>query len=128
MSEAPSTVPVCYRHPSKETYIRCTRCDRPICPDCMREASVGHQCPECVAEGKRTQRQARTAFGGSLAGRAGYATRTLIGINVLFLVASVIAGGGRAIAGGGFGGLLGSGTPLTPVGCGAGLRVVHARR
>jgi membrane associated rhomboid family serine protease len=79
----------------------------------MREASVGHQCPECVAEGRRTQRQARTAFGGSLAGRAGYATRTLIGINVLFLVASVIAGGGRAIAGGGFGGLLGSSSPLT---------------
>ncbi len=79
----------------------------------MHVASVGHQCPECVAEGRRTQRQARTAFGGSLAGGAGYATRALIGINVIFLVISVIGGGAGAIAGGGgLGGLLGSSTPL----------------
>src|SRR3954454_9543162 len=99
MSDLPTTVPVCYRHPSKETYIRCTRCDRPICPDCMNEASVGHQCPECVSEGKRTQRQARTAFGGSTAGRAGYVTRALIGINAAFFIVSAAVGGARAIAG-----------------------------
>ncbi|MBN9618250.1 MAG: rhomboid family intramembrane serine protease, partial [Actinobacteria bacterium] len=28
----------CYRHPNRETLIRCTRCDRPICADCMRPA------------------------------------------------------------------------------------------
>ncbi|SNY58319.1 rhomboid family intramembrane serine protease [Paractinoplanes atraurantiacus] len=114
MSEAPSTVPVCYRHPSRETYIRCTRCDRPICPDCMNEASVGHQCPECVAEGKRSQRPARTAFGGSRAGTAGYVTRTLIGINVAVMALSAILGGATALAGnGGWFGLMGSETPLT---------------
>ena len=59
----PVSAPVCYRHTSRETYIRCTRCDRPICPDCMNEASVGHQCPECVTEGRKTQRPVRTAFG-----------------------------------------------------------------
>jgi membrane associated rhomboid family serine protease len=80
----------------------------------MHEASVGHQCPECVAEGKRTQRPARTAFGGSRVGRAGYATRTLIGINVAVMVISAIAGGARAIAGsGGWFGLLGSQTSVT---------------
>ena len=114
MSEAPSTAPVCYRHPSRETYIRCTRCDRPICPDCMHEASVGHQCPECVAEGKQTQRPARTAFGGSRAGRAGYVTRGIIGVNVLVLVLSAIVGGSRAVAGaGGWFGLMGAGTEIT---------------
>src|SRR4029453_5728618 len=91
-------VPVCYRHPGKETYVRCTRCDRPICPDCMNEASVGHQCPECVAEGRRTQRPARPAFGGSVAGRAGVATRTLIGINVAVMIISVATGGMSAVA------------------------------
>jgi membrane associated rhomboid family serine protease len=113
MSDAPTTVPVCYRHPSRETYVRCTRCDRPICPDCMNVASVGHQCPECVAEGRHTQRPVRTAFGGSVAGRAGVATKTLIAINVLVMVLSVVIGGSRAVAGGGWGGLLGGSTPLT---------------
>ncbi|MCO6734719.1 B-box zinc finger protein, partial [Streptomyces sp. EL9] len=37
-------VPVCYRHPDRETGVRCTRCERPICPECMVDASVGFQC------------------------------------------------------------------------------------
>src|SRR3954466_7156366 len=107
MSESPVTAPVCYRHPSKETYVRCTRCERPICPDCMNAASVGHQCPECVAEGKRSQRPVRTAFGGSAAGPAGTATMTLIGINAAVMIVSIVTGGLGAVAGGGLGGLLG---------------------
>jgi membrane associated rhomboid family serine protease len=80
----------------------------------MNEASVGHQCPDCVAAGKRSQRPARTAFGGSRVGRAGYVTRTLIGINVLVMVASAIVGGSRAVAGsGGWFGLMGAGTGIT---------------
>ncbi|GIF25056.1 membrane associated rhomboid family serine protease [Actinoplanes tereljensis] len=114
MSEAPSTAPVCYRHSSRETYIQCTRCDRPICPECMHEASVGHQCPECVAEGRKTTRPARTAFGGTHAGRAGYATRTLVGINVAVMVLSALLGGAKAIAGsGGWFGLGGAQTSVT---------------
>jgi membrane associated rhomboid family serine protease len=79
-------VPVCYRHPGRETYVTCTRCGRPICPECMTEAAVGFQCPECVHQGRRTQRPARTAFGGSRAGAAGYVTSTLVALNVLGLV------------------------------------------
>jgi membrane associated rhomboid family serine protease len=113
MSETPVTAPVCYRHPSKETYVRCTRCDRPICPDCMNAASVGHQCPACVAEGRRSQRSVRTAFGGSVAGRSGTVTRTLIGINVAVMLIAIATGGLGAAAGGGWGGLLGGTTPLS---------------
>jgi membrane associated rhomboid family serine protease len=78
----------------------------------MTEASVGHQCPECVAEGRRAQRSARTIFGGSLAGAKGYVTLTLIAINVLVMIASAISAGGHGMFGGGLGGLLGGETPL----------------
>ena len=80
---AQETHPVCYRHPQRETYIRCTRCDRPICPDCMRDAAVGFQCPECVAEGNKGQRRPKTTYGGSVVARAGVVTLTLIGLNVV---------------------------------------------
>jgi membrane associated rhomboid family serine protease len=110
----PSVVPVCYRHPKRETYVRCTRCNRPICPDCMHEASVGHQCPECVAEGRRTQRPARTVFGASDAGRHGYVTKSLIGINTIMLLVSVVSAGGvKGLGGGAMGGLMGNATPVT---------------
>lgn len=110
----PTGVPVCYRHPGRETYVRCTRCDRPICPDCMRAASVGHQCPECVAEGRRTQRPTRTAFGGGVSGRRGYVTIGLILINVVMLLISLASAknGAQALGGQGFAGLIGGQTPL----------------
>ncbi|MCX5068245.1 rhomboid family intramembrane serine protease [Micromonospora lupini] len=125
MSESPPTTPVCYRHPGRETYIRCTRCDRPICPECMREASVGHQCPECVNEGRRTVRPARTAFGGGTAGRHGYVTKGIIALNVLVMLLSIASdrGGDAAVGGSGFGGLMGGGTPLTNWGSVLGLAV-----
>jgi membrane associated rhomboid family serine protease len=47
----------------------------------MTVASVGHQCPECVAEGRRNQRTALTHFGGSAVGMQGYVTKALIAVN-----------------------------------------------
>jgi len=87
--ESESTVTTCYRHPKVESHVRCTRCDRYICPNCMREAAVGHQCPECVKEGARSIRQARTAFGGRIAS-APMVTYVLIGLNVLVYLAELV--------------------------------------
>ena len=36
----------CYRHPDREAYVRCQRCERFICPACQTEAAVGFLCPE----------------------------------------------------------------------------------
>ena len=81
----------CYRHPEREAHIRCVRCNRRICPDCMIDASVGFQCPECVREGNQGVRRARTVFGGRVSDDPGYVSKTLIGLNVLvFLVQQVI--------------------------------------
>ncbi|AQZ67703.1 FIG056164: rhomboid family serine protease [[Actinomadura] parvosata subsp. kistnae] len=84
-------VPTCYRHPDKETWVRCQRCERPICPDCMRDAAVGFQCPECVAEGNKGIRQARSTFGGNVV-RTPFVTYALLVINVLVFGAQYLVG------------------------------------
>lgn len=82
-------VPTCYRHPDRETWVRCQRCERPICPDCMRDAAVGFQCPECVAEGNRGIRQAKSTFGGGVV-RTPFVTYTLLVLNVLIFGAQYL--------------------------------------
>lgn len=93
---APSlAAPRCYRHPDRETWVSCTRCERPICPDCLRPASVGFQCPQCVAEGQATTRQARTQYGGQVVERTGLVTVVLAVLNIAaFLVTAVTSPGG----------------------------------
>lgn len=93
------SAPVCYRHRNRETYLRCVRCDKPICADCRIDAPVGFQCPDCVAQGRRTMRRPRSAFGGSTAGAAGTVTKTLIGVNVAMFVLSLVIGGMGAVGG-----------------------------
>ena len=97
MSEPPADVAArCYRHPNREALIRCTRCDRPICPDCMRPASVGYQCPECVKEGARTTRSGRTAYGGKRSANPALTSQVLIGINVAVWLAVLVTGWQRS--------------------------------
>ncbi len=40
----------CYRHPNRETSLRCYTCGKPICIDCARKTSVGYSCPDCLRE------------------------------------------------------------------------------
>jgi membrane associated rhomboid family serine protease len=83
MSTTPTTT--CFRHPDRETGRRCTRCGRPACPDCLREASVGAQCVECVNAGatpplERLRRRVR--------GERMFATKAIIAITVVAFVAT----------------------------------------
>lgn len=82
----------CYRHPEREAYISCQRCERPICPDDMREASVGFQCPECVSRGAKAVRTPRTIAGGAVQAREGVVSQTLIVVNVALYVLQVLTG------------------------------------
>ncbi len=50
-------VPACARHPDRRAAVRCARCDRPICTECMVHAPVGWQCPDCTATGARRSRR-----------------------------------------------------------------------
>ncbi|AKJ12040.1 Rhomboid family protein [Streptomyces incarnatus] len=90
-------VPVCYRHPDRETGVRCTRCERPICPECMVSASVGFQCPECVRGGSGTGHAAtasrpRTIAGGSVTADPRLLTKVLIGVNLAVFLAQIAVG------------------------------------
>jgi len=85
-------IPTCYRHPGRETYVSCVRCGRYACPDCMRSASVGQQCVDCIGQGAQGTRSARTVFGGRPAAGA-VVTWTLVAINVaVFLLTWVRPG------------------------------------
>lgn len=37
----------CANHPATTTYIRCSRCEKPICTRCMYPTPVGYRCAEC---------------------------------------------------------------------------------
>ena len=87
----PEPAPVCYRHSDRPTWIRCSRCDRPICPEDMIAAPVGFQCPECVAQGQAQTREAKTVFGGKLT-TSNTVTMTLIGISVAVFVLQFLIG------------------------------------
>ncbi|MFI5768985.1 rhomboid family intramembrane serine protease [Streptomyces sp. NPDC051658] len=87
----------CYRHPGREANIRCTRCERPICPECMIDASVGFQCPDCVRQGSGTghgpaANQPRTVAGGSVTADPRLVTKILLGINVAVYIAVLARG------------------------------------
>ncbi|MFJ1595791.1 rhomboid family intramembrane serine protease [Streptomyces sp. NPDC088261] len=91
MDQASASLPSCYRHPGQETGVRCTRCERPICPACMVDASVGFQCPECVRQGSGTGHppaagRPRTVVGATVARDPRLLTKILVALNVVVFV------------------------------------------
>jgi membrane associated rhomboid family serine protease len=98
----PTGVPeYCYRHPNVETGVHCTRCGRPICPECMIPAPVGHQCPECVNEARREFRKGpgRRIAAANIRRRASATTVLLAMIGAVFLLEVVSGGPGSLMEG-----------------------------
>lgn len=48
MSEITNDKLYCYRHPDRETLLRCNRCEKPICTSCAILTPIGYRCVECV--------------------------------------------------------------------------------
>src|SRR5437867_2138467 len=91
---APPAVEYCYRHPNVQTGVHCTRCNRPICPECMTPAPVGYQCPECVEQARREFRRGpgrRVVTGGITA------TKVLLAALFAVFALELLVGGANAL-------------------------------
>src|SRR6056297_304059 len=84
----------CAYHPDRRAGVSCQRCGRPICPDCMRSASVGFQCPECTGANR-----SRTYTASDLRARAApIITQGLVAANLVMFVLTLVSGGNMARA------------------------------
>ncbi len=50
MSEKGPITRTCYKHPTRETLIRCNHCEKPICLDCAVSTPTGYRCKDCIRE------------------------------------------------------------------------------
>ena len=62
----------------------------------MRNAAVGFQCPECIAEGARATRSGLTAYGGRRSANPGLTSLVLIGANAAVWLVIAVSGSGEA--------------------------------
>ena len=88
----------CFYHTDRETGRRCTRCGRPACWECLKDAPVGAHCWECLkAERPPRSEQARRAVR-MTAGDPMLVTKTLIALNVVMFLIDI----GQGASFGGF--------------------------
>ncbi len=43
----------CANHPTRETMLRCNRCEKPICTSCAVHTPTGYRCKQCVNAQKK---------------------------------------------------------------------------
>lgn len=96
-SEQHGEQPVCPRHPDRRTGLRCARCDRPACPECLREAPVGYHCVDCL---KRSGGRAGTPEPVTVAGarlrRSPLVVPAIVLANVVVYVLTAVQAGSAA--------------------------------
>ncbi|MEU8630913.1 rhomboid family intramembrane serine protease [Amycolatopsis sp. NPDC048633] len=102
-AEPQAALPGCWWHPNRPTGLSCSRCGRPACPDCLREAPVGFHCTDCVHGGAQQQRRQhrgyqeagfgqRTVFGARLS-QSVLVTQAILAVNVLVFLVTVVQSG-----------------------------------
>ena len=102
-----STTNYCYAHPTRETSLRCKRCERYMCASCSVRTPTGYVCRECV---KSHQKSFDTAewfdyplgfiVAAILSGVAAFLVTLIGGIGIFgwFLIAAGAPVAGTAIA------------------------------
>lgn len=84
---------MCPRHPHTVAYVRCQRCERPVCPQCQVAAPVGVLCVDCVREANRAAPAVKSRLGFKAAFGTPWVTYSLIAASVLtYLAAPVLLG------------------------------------
>lgn len=48
-----TTTTYCYAHPTRETTLRCKKCERYICTTCAVHTPTGYMCRDCVRERRK---------------------------------------------------------------------------
>jgi membrane associated rhomboid family serine protease len=92
----------CYRHPDRETFVKCQRCGRPICGQCQTLAPVGVHCPECVREARGSVAQAARPIGRRFAnavrpsGGRPIVTYAIIGLCLVIYLLQYVTGNTRS--------------------------------
>jgi len=96
----------CTFHPDRETYLRCNRCERPICTQCAVLTDTGYRCKECVRGQQKVFDTAQwfdyplTIIVAALLSYAGSYLASLIGFFTIFIapiVGGLIAGAVRLV-------------------------------
>ena len=85
-----TTLPSCYRHRGRETGLRCSDCERPICVDCSIDSPVGQKCPECA----RQRGSAQVITARQIRGRATRLPPVTLAILIISVGIYVLGGGG----------------------------------
>jgi membrane associated rhomboid family serine protease len=102
MSDSTTAANRCYRHPDRETFVKCQRCGRPICGECQTIAPVGVHCPECVREARAsvaaTARPLGRRFAGMVnpAGGRPIVTYAIIAVCVVVYLLQFVTGNTRS--------------------------------
>lgn len=102
----------CYRHPDRRAGVVCQRCDRPICPSCMHQASVGFHCPECTRAGAQRVVQGPQQLRAVARRGTTVVTSAIVALNLAVFVVGIGSGLRTRDEFIGYGGLLGEGRLL----------------
>lgn len=60
MSEQSLPTMYCYKHPDRETLLRCNKCEKPICSSCAVRTPTGYRCKDCVSGQQKVYETAKT--------------------------------------------------------------------